>query len=202
MQVTCKLTPAASEAAAPADPGVTPDAQQLLGQTVSAEGWTPVTLPQMLPFFKDNDGEAVFRKEIIIPKNQEGEYLMLSLGALSDFDNTCFNGVEVGRTDITTANWSHTPRNYVVPGKLVKAGKNVIAVRLFNRFGSGGFAGKLGFSVGPDGDRSGRQSTGPRVGLEMSLSPKPQGTQSLTYYYPDYRTDFHMGDNPYRYYRW
>src|SRR4051794_32058817 len=22
------------------------------------------------------------------------------------------------------------------------------------------------------------------------------------YYYPDYRTDFPMGDNPYRYYRW
>jgi beta-galactosidase len=24
----------------------------------------------------------------------------------------------------------------------------------------------------------------------------------MTYYHPDYRTDFHMGDNPYRYYRW
>jgi hypothetical protein len=109
---------------------------------------------------------------------------------------------EVGHTDITTANWSQTLRNYVVPGKLVKAGKNVIAVRLFNRFGSGGFAGKPGFSVGPDGDRSGRQSTGLRIGLEMSLSPKPEGSQSLGYYYPDYRTDFRMGDNPYRYYRW
>ncbi len=200
MQVTRKLTPAASEAAARPDPGVTPEAQQLVGHTVSAEGWTPVTLPQMLPFFQDNDGEAVFSKEIIIPKSQEGKDLMLSLGALSDFDNTCFNGVEVGRTDITTANWRLTPRNYLVPGRLVKAGKNVIAVRLFNRFGSGGFAGKLGFSVAPNGDRSGPQATGPRVGLEMSLSAKPEGPQSP--YYPDYRTDFPMGDNPYRYYRW
>jgi beta-galactosidase len=25
---------------------------------------------------------------------------------------------------------------------------------------------------------------------------------SLGYYHPDYRTDFPMGDNPYRYYRW
>ena len=64
------------------------------------------------------------------------------------------------------------------------------------------FAGKLGFSVGPNGDRSGPQATGPRVGLKMSLSPKPEGSQSLGYYYPDYRTDFPMGDNPYRYYRW
>jgi len=36
--------------------------------------------------------------------------------------------------------------------------------------------------------------------LEMSLSPTPEGP--LGYYYPDYRTDFQMGDNPYRYYRW
>jgi hypothetical protein len=202
MQVTRKLTPAASEADAPADPGITADAQQLVGQAVSPEGWKPVMLPQMLPFFKDNDGEAVFRKEIIVPKDQAGKDLILSLGALSDFDNTFFNGLEVGHTDITTADWRLTARDYSVPGRLVKAGKNVIAVRLFNRFSSGGFAGKMGFPVDANGDRSGPQATGPRVGLEMSLSPKPEGPQTLKYYHPDYRTDFPMGDNPYRYYRW
>ncbi|MGA2499186.1 MAG: hypothetical protein ABSH20_15715, partial [Tepidisphaeraceae bacterium] len=202
MQVTLQLAPAANEAAAPPDPGITPAAQKLLAEFVPAEGWMPVALPQMLPFFKDHDGEAVFRKEISIPEDQAGKEMILALGALSDFDNTCFNGVEVGRTDITTAKGSQTPRDYGVPGKLVKAGKNVIAVRLFNRFGPGGFAGQPGFSMGPNGDRSGRQSSGPRVGLELSLSPMPQGPQPLNYYYPDYRTDFHMGDNPYRYYRW
>jgi len=60
----------------------------------------------------------------------------------------------------------------------------------------------LGSSVAPSSDRSGPQATGPRVGLEMSPSSKPEGPQSLGYYYPDYRTDFPMGDNPYRYYRW
>jgi beta-galactosidase len=64
------------------------------------------------------------------------------------------------------------------------------------------FAGKLGWSVGPNGDRSGPQAAGPRMGLEMSLGSKPEGPQSLGYYCPDYRTDFPMGDNPYRYYRW
>ena len=64
------------------------------------------------------------------------------------------------------------------------------------------FAGKLGFSVGPNGDRSGRQATGPRVGLDRSPGPEPQGTPRSMSYYPDYRTDFQMGDNPYRYYRW
>lgn len=64
------------------------------------------------------------------------------------------------------------------------------------------FAGGLGWSVGPNGDRSGPQATGPRVGLEVSQSSKSEGRQSLGYYSPDYRTDFPMGDNPYRYYRW
>jgi hypothetical protein len=202
MQITLQLPPAASETIAHADPGITAAARRLVANTAPAEAWTTVTLPQMLPFFKDNDGEAVFRKEITIPDTQQRNGLLLSLGILQDFDNTFFNGVEVGRTDLTTTNWSQALRTYTVPGKLVKAGKNVIAVRLFNRFGSGGFAGMPGFSVGPNGDRSGRQSTGPRIGLEMSLSPRPSGTSSLTYYHPDYRTDFQMGDNPYRYYRW
>jgi beta-galactosidase len=202
MQVTRQLAAVADAAAAPSDSGITLAAQKLIGLAVPAVGWIPVTLPQMLPCFKDHDGEAVFRKEIVIPKSEEGRDLMLSLGALSDFDNAFFNGVEVGHTDTTTANWRIAPRNYLVPGRLVKTGKNIIAVRLFNCFGPGGFAGKLGLSVGPDGDRSGPQASGPRVGLEMSLSRKPDGPQSLGYYYPDYRTDFPMGDNPYRYYRW
>ena len=80
--------------------------------------------------------------------------------------------------------------------------KNVIAVRLFNCYGAGGFAGKLGLPVGPDGNRSGPQATGPRMGLGVTLSVKPQGPQPFSCYHPDYRTDFQMGDNPYRYYRW
>jgi beta-galactosidase len=57
-----------------------------------------------------------------------------------------------------------------------------------------------GFSVGPNGDRTGPQATGPRTNVEMS-NPK-SAPESLGYYHPDYRTDFQMGDNPYRYYRW
>jgi beta-galactosidase len=57
------------------------------------------------------------------------------------------------------------------------------------------------WQVGPNGDRSGPQATGPRVGSERTLARKPEA-QSASWYYPDYRTDFPMGDNPYRYYRW
>ncbi len=55
----------------------------------------------------------------------------------------------------------------------------------------------------PEGDQPGRQSTGARVGLPgISPTPKAEDARSPGYYYPDYRTDFPMGDNPYRYYRW
>jgi beta-galactosidase len=201
MKITLELAPAASEATAHPDPGITPAAQALLGQSVSAAGWTPITLPQMVPFFNDHDGEAVFRNEIMVPAGVAGRDLVLGLGVMDDFDSAYFNGVEIGHTDSSTGG-CQAPRNYVVPGKLIKPGRKVIAVRLFDRFGPGGFLGKPGLPVAPDGDRSGPQCTGPRVGLEMSLTVKPEGVQTLGYYCPDYLTDFPMGDNPYRYYRW
>jgi beta-galactosidase len=199
MKVTMTLPPAGSDATAHCDPGITPAAQALVGQNVPVEGWIAVTLPRMLPFFRDNDGEAVFRKEIDIPAHKAGQDMVLALGALDDFDNTYFNGVEVGHMDIRTAKWRQTPRNYVVPASLVKAGKNIIAVRLFNCSGEGGFVGNKALAMG---DQPGPQSsTGPRW-LPMSLSPKPGSVESPGYYDPDYITAFPMGDNPYRYYRW
>jgi beta-galactosidase len=201
MKVTLKLAPAASDAKAYVDRGVTPAAQALVGEVVPSNGWTPVTLPRMVPFFTEYDGEAVFRKEIVVPKEEVGKNMILALGALADFDNTYFNGIEVGHTDIKASKWREALRNYVIPGRLVKSGRNVLAVRLFNRCGSGGFAGKTGLPAAPNGDRSGHDSTGPRVGLEMSLSRQPEHVQTLSWYCADYRTDFPMGDNPYRYYR-
>jgi beta-galactosidase len=202
MKPTLKLPPAASEATAHSDPGITPEARALVEEVASSASWTSVTLPQMVPFFNDFNGEAVFRKEMDVPPEEAGKNMILALGTLADFDSTFFNGVEIGHTDIHTENWRQASRNYLVPAHLVKAGRNVIVVRLFSCFGPGGFAGKPGLPVGPDGDRSGHDSKGPRIGLEMSLSPAPDAVQKLNWYCTDYRTDFPMGDNPYRYYRW
>jgi beta-galactosidase len=74
--------------------------------------------------------------------------------------------------------------------------------QVFHPLDTRALAQEASWQIGPNGDRSGPQATGPRIGSEMSRSAKPQAAQSLGYYYPDYRTDFPMGDNPYRYYRW
>jgi len=197
MQVTLKLSTASTESAEHPDSGIGPEARRLINESTDNTGWSSVTLPQMLPFFKENVVEAVFRKEVVIPKELVGKNLKLSLGMIVGSDEAYFNGNRIGRTKSATAQ-----RDYEVPGQTVRAGTNVIAFRLFNSFGPGGFAGKPGFSMAPTGDRSGPQATGPRIGLEMSLTVMPQGSQTLGFYHPDYRTDFEMGDNPYRYYRW
>ncbi len=63
------------------------------------------------------------------------------------------------------------------------------------------FTGKLGSLVGPNGDRSGPQATRP-PGAERLPTNDAAVPKDIGYYFPDYRTDFPMGDNPYRYYRW
>jgi beta-galactosidase len=56
--------------------------------------------------------------------------------------------------------------------------------------------------TGPNGDRSGHdcQPSIPSRLLNLPPGAVPEGAEA-GYYHPDYRTDFPMGDNPYRYYR-
>jgi sialate O-acetylesterase len=60
----------------------------------------------------------------------------LHLGAVDDVDTTWVNGVSVG----ATMGWEE-PRVYRVPGSLLKAGENVIAVRVLDTGGGGGLYG-------------------------------------------------------------
>jgi beta-galactosidase len=57
--------------------------------------------------------------------------------------------------------------------------------------------------IGPNGDRAGHDCDPPIPSRLLNLPPTatPEGAK-VGYYHPDYRTDFNMGDNPYRYYRW
>jgi beta-xylosidase len=111
-----------------------------------SEGWGRMDLPQT--WEKAGlaiDGAVWFRKAVEIPAAWAGQDLRLSLGALDDFDTTCFDGEEVGRTGHETPGYWAVPRHYGVPGRLVKAGRAVVAVRVFDHYGNGGFAG-----VAPD----------------------------------------------------
>jgi hypothetical protein len=66
----------------------------------------------------------------------------------------------------------------------------------------GGFAGNE-VIPNPFSDEPGHQATGvSNRGPSTSSRLKLEGDASLQYYSLDYRTEFPVGDNPYRYYRW
>ena len=79
------------------------------------------------------DGAIWARHTVEIPPSWAGRDLVLRIGAVDKCDITYFDGVEVGRTGrgFDTGHWN-TPRRYTVPGRLVKAGRRVIAVHAYS----------------------------------------------------------------------
>jgi beta-galactosidase len=168
------------------DPGASTAAQAALAEKFDDKDWQNVLLPDKNESFgkewDDKDGESVFRKTFDVGPELLGKELSLDLGTLDDNDDTYVNGVRVGgRGDNDAANWSVT-RSYSIPPTLLRAKGNVIAIRIWDRFGGGGFTGKA-------------------ETLRLYL-PGATEIPEMGFYHPDYRTDFEMGDDPYRFYNW
>jgi sialate O-acetylesterase len=104
--------------------------------------WKGMRLPQFWESAGlDVDGVVWFRREVEVPAFWAGKDLTLKLGAIDDFDTTYFNGERVGSTGADTPNAWVALREYRVPGSLVRAGRNTVAVRVYDRMGGGGFGG-------------------------------------------------------------
>ena len=84
----------------------------------------------------DLDGIVWYRREIFLDSNTINNPVTLSLGKIDDNDDTYVNGIWVG----STKNWAEN-RVYRVPVGVFKSGKNVIAVRVEDTGGGGGFYG-------------------------------------------------------------
>ncbi|MGO8699083.1 MAG: sugar-binding domain-containing protein [Limisphaerales bacterium] len=92
MKVTLKFSVTNSSGETHADPGMTAAALASVTTAQEKSGeWIAVNLPQIIPVFKDHNGEAVFRKEVTIPDSEAGKDLLLELGAIGDFDTAYFN---------------------------------------------------------------------------------------------------------------
>lgn len=95
---------------------------------------------------KGFDGVLWFRRSVDVPPPWAGRDLQLNLGGIDDNDTTYWNGVAVGATE-----GFRPARNYPVPGALVKAGRNVIAIRVLDTGNDGGISGPaLSMKSGPD----------------------------------------------------
>ena len=101
------------------------------------------------------DGLVWFRHTVDIPSSMKGKALTLRLGSVDDIDVTYFNGVRIGQTE----GWAKE-RVYQIPARLVKAGRNVIAVRNLDTGGDGGLYGKTEqFRLTAEGQKGAGQGT-------------------------------------------
>ena len=130
---------AAFAKANPAFNAETPEMQRELS-AFDDKAWKTMELPQTIERAGlSMDGIVWFRKTVDIPASGAGKKGMLSLGPIDDSDETWINGVKVGETKKQYAR----PRNYEVRSGLLKAGKNIIAIRMEDTGGNGGINGKL-----------------------------------------------------------
>jgi sialate O-acetylesterase len=121
--------------------------------SASTNDWSKIDLPKQLETAGLLiDGAVWFRKEVELPESWSGKDLVLKLTPIDDHDVTYFNGTKIGATGRETPNSYMVPRKYVVPGSLVKAGRNVIAIRVFDSAGEGGFSRGGAMSIEPNGD--------------------------------------------------
>jgi sialate O-acetylesterase len=120
-----------------ADQGEAPGQPKWSSPSYDASAWPTMNVPgywaDQTPLGMVN-GVLWFRKEVEVPASMAGQPGRLELGTLVDADSTYINGQLVG----TTA-YQYPPRKYDFGPGVLKAGKNVITVRLISNGGRGGF---------------------------------------------------------------
>ena len=104
--------------------------------------WEEMELPQLWEQagHQTFDGLMWFRKEVEVPASWVGKELILELGPIDDMDSTWLNGIRAG--GIETAGQWQTNRTYKIDSKIIKAGRNIIAVRVLDTGGGGGIYGQ------------------------------------------------------------
>lgn len=98
--------------------------------------WLNMKLPTSLEEegLENLKGTVWFRKEIDVPASMIGKLVKLYMGTIVDSDSTYINGILVGSTG-----YQYPPRRYDVPSNLLRAGKNIIALRIISNNGKGEF---------------------------------------------------------------
>jgi sialate O-acetylesterase len=109
-----------------------------------AKDWKPTSTPgQWNDIGLPNGGVIWIRKTVQLPATAAGKDFRLSLGWIFATDIVYFNGEQIANEGMEPPYFWRHPRDITVPGKLVKEGDNVIAVRMVaqrqrdNRFGDG-----------------------------------------------------------------
>lgn len=160
------------------DPAATAAAQAWKNPGFDDSGWQSEEVPSSPA--ADFDGIFWYRRTVTIPAEWAGKELTLSLGAVDDCDETFFNGEKVGATGTSTPNYWSVPRVYKIPGKLVRAGANTIAVRVADMYSNGGLMGPeplLYLQLGNDKNDRIRLNGAWKYKVEFKIDTQKLGTR-------------------------
>jgi len=118
------------------DPGIV---NKWFANGADVKDWKTMKLPQAwegagLPAL---DGVVWFRKEVNITAADSEKEAILNLGPIDDSDETYVNGIKVGKTE----NRYDAPRQYKLAPGTLKAGLNVISIKVIDTGGGGGLWG-------------------------------------------------------------
>ena len=120
------------------DPGMLPECAAWAQPDFDDGDWRDMKVPGSIESQGLKiDGAMWYRAAITVPESWAGKNASLYLGIIAQNSVAYFNGAEIGRRENNGGIWIF--RTHPVPGEAVKAGRNVIAVRVFNENGSGGF---------------------------------------------------------------
>ncbi|MCK6486886.1 MAG: hypothetical protein L6R48_00865 [Planctomycetes bacterium] len=101
--------------------------------------WSAAEMPGLLAdrglARPERQGVTWLRRTIELPAELAGRPGFVRLGRLNDYDTTWINGTEVGRCE-----WPSGERGYQVRAGVLRAGANVVAVRLVTTASRAGFA--------------------------------------------------------------
>jgi sialate O-acetylesterase len=119
--------------------------------------WPSVDMPDdfaRAPELAGFCGVLWLRREITVPPECAGADCALWLGTITDADTVFWNGHAAGETG-----YRYPPRKYCLPGSLVRAGKNLVALRVVCRNGDGGITPDKPFTLFPRAPLRGRPPT-------------------------------------------
>jgi len=117
------------------DPGLVDGRARWADPALDDAGWATIEVPALWESqgYAGMDGVAWYRTTFTLTADEAARGATLSLGPIDDDDVTWINAVEVGRTTGYAA-----PRRYVVPATALRAGRNVLAIRVADGAGGGG----------------------------------------------------------------
>lgn len=100
------------------------------------KGWSPITVPGFWEGqgLGELDGIVWYRRAFEVPDSLAGKPAKLFLGRIVDADAAYINGQPVG-----TTGYQYPQRRYSVKEGVLKAGTNLLVVRITNTAGKGGF---------------------------------------------------------------